>query len=684
MKPERNRQREIGFYVLILVILAATIFSMLGGKKQEELVYSDLVDLFKAEKVKSFVTRGDEIVLELRTDEKDSEGEEITETKTVELYSFSVFYQDFRELIAQQHEDKIIETYDYKEGFVVPWWVGLLPYLILIALAMWFWSSMMKQAGGGAGGFTKFSKARTRLGSEEKDKKTFADVAGCDEEKEELSEIVDFLKDPKAYTAMGARIPKGVLLVGPPGTGKTLLAKAVAGEANVQFLSISGSDFVELYVGVGAGRVRDLFDQAKKVAPAIIFIDEIDAVGRQRGSGLGGGNDEREQTLNQLLVELDGFSNNEGVIVMAATNRADILDQALLRPGRFDRQVYVGLPDIRGREAILKIHARGKQLAEDVDLNSIAKGTPGFAGADLENLMNEAALLAVRRRHRFITMEDVDEAILKVQMGPEKKSRKMSSRAQRLTAYHEAGHAVAGHYLTHVDPVHYITIIPRGAAGGFTLFRPDEDLENFKSRSEMFENIVMALGGRTAEKLFLDDISTGASNDIQQATNIARNMVTVYGMSEKLGPITYDSSDRSIFIGRDFGTTKSYSEETAALIDEEVKRIFDEAAARCEEILSAHRDELVAIAEYLLVHESMEVDEFNYYFEHHEFMPTSAKDAKKAAADKTIERPARKISMIDGYAEEKKDETPSAEAPAAGGETSPEQSAADTTEETKE
>ena len=683
MKPERNRTREIGFYVLILVILAATIFSMLGGKKQEEMVYSDLVDLFRAEKVKSFVTRGDEIVLEVRTDKKNDEGEEITETKTVELYSFSVFYQDFSDLIAQQHEAGILETYDYQEGFVVPWWVGLLPYIILIALAMWFWSSMMKQAGGGAGGFTKFSKARTRLGSEEKDKKTFADVAGCDEEKEELSEIVDFLKDPKAYTAMGARIPKGVLLVGPPGTGKTLLAKAVAGEANVQFLSISGSDFVELYVGVGAGRVRDLFEQAKKVAPAIIFIDEIDAVGRQRGSGLGGGNDEREQTLNQLLVELDGFSNNEGVIVMAATNRADILDQALLRPGRFDRQVYVGLPDIRGREAILKIHARGKQLAEDVDLNSIAKGTPGFAGADLENLMNEAALLAVRRRHRFITMEDVDEAILKVQMGPEKKSRKMSSRAQRLTAYHEAGHAVAGHYLTHVDPVHYITIIPRGGAGGFTLFRPDEDLENFKSRSEMFENIVMALGGRIAEKLFLDDISTGASNDIQQATNIARNMVTVYGMSEKLGPISYDSSDRSIFIGRDFGTTKSYSEETAALIDEEVKRIFDEASARCEEILNAHRDQLIAIAEYLLVHESMEADEFNYYFEHHEFMPASAKDAKKAAADKTIERPARKISMIDGYAGEKKDDAPRTEPPAAEPAPSEERKPADAGEETK-
>ncbi len=679
MKPERNRSREIGFYVLILVILAATIFSMLGGKKQTETQYSDMVDLFRKEKVQSFVTRGDEIELQLRTGEKDAEGKEITETRTVELYSFSVFYEDFRDLIAEQHEKGVIETYDYKEGFVVPWWVGLLPYVILIALAMWFWSSMMKQAGGGAGGFAKFSKARTRLGSDEKNKKTFADVAGCDEEKEELAEIVDFLKDPKAYTAMGARIPKGVLLVGPPGTGKTLLAKAVAGEANVQFLSISGSDFVELYVGVGAGRVRDLFDQAKKVAPAIIFIDEIDAVGRQRGSGLGGGNDEREQTLNQLLVELDGFSNNEGVIVMAATNRADILDQALLRPGRFDRQVYVALPDIRGREAILKIHARGKQLAEDVDLNSIAKGTPGFSGADLENLMNEAALLAVRRRHRFVTMEDIDEAILKVQMGPEKKSRKMSSRAQRLTAYHEAGHAVAGRFLEHVDPVHYITIIPRGPAGGFTLFRPDEDLENFKSKAEMFESIVMALGGRTAEKLFLDDISTGASGDIQQATAIARNMVTVYGMSEKLGPISYDSAERSIFIGRDFGTTKSYSEETAALIDEEVKRIFDEASARCEEILNAHRDQLIAIAEYLLVHESMEADEFNYYFEHGEFMPLSAKDAKKAKADRTIERPARKISMTDGYAQEKKDEAGAAEAAA-----SPEQKSADENGETKE
>ena len=648
MKPNRNRARDIGFYTMLLVILAATLFTLLRTPQQEPMVYSDLVELFRTEKVKSFVTEGNDIVLEVRTGEKDAEtGEEITETKEYSLISFSVFYEDFRELIAEQEESGVIEEYNYKQGFTVPWWVSMIPYLLLFGVVIWLWYSMMNQQGG-AGGVARFSKARTRLGSEEKDKKTFNDVAGCDEEKEELAEIVDFLRDPKAYTAMGARIPKGVLLVGPPGTGKTLLAKAVAGEANVQFLSISGSDFVELYVGVGAGRVRDLFEQAKKLAPAIVFIDEIDAVGRQRGSGLGGGHDEREQTLNQLLVEMDGFGSNEGVIVMAATNRADILDNALLRPGRFDRQVYVGLPDIRGREAILKIHSRDKQLADDVDLNSIAKGTPGFSGADLENLMNEAALLAVRRRHRFITMEDVDEAILKVQMGPEKKSRKMSERARRLTAYHESGHAVAARFLKHVDPVHYITIIPRGAAGGFTLMRPQEDLENFTSRGEMYEQIVMALGGRIAEKLFLDDISTGASSDIQHATSLARNMVTRYGMSERLGPIMYDSSDHSIFIGRDFGTTKSYSEETAAAIDEEVKKIFDLAAADCEKILSEHREELIAVAEYLLIHETMEGEEFNYYFEHGEFMPESEKDAKKARSDATIERPARKIARFDG------------------------------------
>ena len=653
MKPNRNRARDLGFYVLLIVIMMAVIFTMTGEKDTNKIKnYSDLVDLFTEEKVQSFRTEGSTIILEVRT------GDAIapTEEMKYDLYSFGVFYEDFKDIIKTQYKSGVLEEYDYDEGFVAPWWASMIPYVLVMVGVMALWYVMMNKAGGGAGGIAKFSKARTRLGSDEKNKKTFADVAGCDEEKEELSEIVDFLKNPKAYTAMGARIPKGVLLVGPPGTGKTLLAKAVAGEAGVQFLSISGSDFVELYVGVGAGRVRDLFEQAKKVAPAIIFIDEIDAVGRQRGSGLGGGHDEREQTLNQLLVEMDGFGSNEGVIVMAATNRADILDNALLRPGRFDRQVYVGLPDIRGREAILKIHARDKQLAEDVDLNSIAKGTPGFAGADLENLMNEAALLAVRRRHRFINMEDVDEAILKVQMGPEKKSRKMSEKARRLTAYHESGHAVAAHYLPHVDPVHYITIIPRGMAGGFTLMRPQEDLENFKSQSEMFENIVMALGGRMAEKLFLDDISTGASGDIHQATAIARDMVTRYGMSDRLGPISFDSSGHSIFIGRDFGQTKSYSEETAGIIDEEVKAIFDKAAAECERILTEHADQLRAIAEYLLVHETMEAEEFNYYFEHGEFMPLAPQEARKVREDTTIERPARKISMTDGYAEEKKEE----------------------------
>ena len=608
MKPNRNRSRDIGFYVLLLVILASTLFLLLRSPAQDPMVYSDLVDLFQQEKVQSFVTEGNDIVLKLHTGETDPvTGEEKLETKEYSLISFSVFYEDFHELIAQQRDSGIIEEYDYKQGFTAPWWLGIIPYLLLFGVMIWLWYAMMNQQGG-AGGVARFSKARTRLGSEEKNKKTFADVAGCDEEKEELAEIVDFLKDPKAYTAMGARIPKGVLLVGPPGTGKTLLAKAVAGEANVQFLSISGSDFVELYVGVGAGRVRDLFEQAKKLAPAIVFIDEIDAV-----------------TLNQLLVEMDGFGSNEGVIVMAATNRADILDNALLRPGRFDRQVYVGLPDIKGREAILKIHSRDKQLADDVNLNSIARGTPGFSGADLENLMNEAALLAVRRKHRFVTMEDVEEAILKVEMGPEKKSRKVSDKARRLTAYHESGHAVAAKFLQHVDPVHYITIIPRGQAGGFTLMRPNEDVENFTSRSEMFETIVMSLGGRMAEKLFLDDISTGASGDIQQATNLARSMV---------------------------GTTKSYSEETAAAIDEEVKKIFDKAAAECERILTEHREQLIAIAEYLLAHETMEGEEFDYFFEHGEFMPESEKDAKKARSDSTIERPARKIARFDDEADQ--------------------------------
>ncbi len=606
MKPNKSRPRDMGFYALILLILLATVFSLTSeSATANDVVYSDIIDLFEQEKVESFTTSGDEtLILNLREPFKGQT------TITYDLYSFSVFYTDLNELVAQQKAAGILTEYDYKPAWAAPWWLSFLPYLLILLVFGALWYSMMNRMGG-AGGIAKFSKARTRLGSEEKAKKTFADVAGCEEEKEELAEVVSFLKAPKAFTNMGARIPKGVLLVGPPGTGKTLLAKAVAGEANVQFLSISGSDFVELYVGVGASRVRDLFEQAKKTAPAIIFIDEIDAVGRQRGSGLGG-HDEREQTRNQLLVEMDGFGNNEGVIVMAATNRSDILDNALLRPGRFDRQVYVGMPDIKGREEILKVHARGKPLGEDVNLGSIARGTVGFTGADLENLLNEAAILAVRRRRRFVTQPDIDDAIMKVIAGPEKKSRVISEKERRLTAYHEAGHAVAAKYLKHIDKVHAITIIPHGAAGGITVLRPEED-KNFRSRNEMFEQIVMALGGRMAEKIFMDDISSGASSDIQQATHVARAMVTVYGMSDRLGPISFDSSGHSIFIGRDFGQTKSYSEETAAIIDAEVKRIFDEAAARCEEILGSHRDIMEAVVQYLLEHETMDGADFDYF-----------------------------------------------------------------------
>jgi cell division protease FtsH len=511
--------------------------------------------------------------------------------------------------------------FNYEVGWQAPWWFQLIPYAVFIIILVLLWNGMMNRSGvGGDKSVMKFGKARTRLASEEKRKVTFADVAGADEEKEELQEIVEFLKAPQKFISLGARIPKGVLLVGPPGTGKTLLAKAVAGEAGVQFLSISGSDFVELYVGVGASRVRDLFDQAKKLAPAIIFIDEIDAVGRQRGAGLGGGHDEREQTLNQLLVEMDGFTTNEGVIVMAATNRSDILDNALLLPGRFDRQVYVGLPDIKGREAILKVHARGKILGDDVDLASIAKGTPGFTGADLENLLNEAALLAARKNKRFITMTEVEAATLKVIAGPEKRSRVITEKERRLTAFHEAGHAVVSYYLEHADPVHHITIIPRGQAGGMTVYRPTED-KTFNSRSEMFERIVSALGGRMAEKLMLDDISTGAAADIQQASAIARSMVTKYGMSDRIGPISYDDSSHSVFIGRDFSQTKSYSEKTAALIDDEVKRIFDEAMAKCEELLLAHKNILIATAEYLLENETMDGEDFKYLCEHEGELP---------------------------------------------------------------
>ena len=634
-----------------MIILLAVIYTMLTPRQEQEaLSYADVVEMFQNEEVESFVVEGGNLIITRKG------AAETDPAVTYDLYDVGMFWNQLGDLIQQQKDAGIISDYDFQTGYVAPWWLSMIPYLLIIVAFFALWYYMMNKAGGGGGapGVGKFGKARTRLGSEEQKKVTFKDVAGCEEEKAELEEVVNFLKNPKAYTDMGARIPKGVLLVGPPGTGKTLLAKAVAGEAGVQFLSISGSDFVELYVGVGASRVRDLFDQAKKVAPAIIFIDEIDAVGRQRGSGLGGGHDEREQTLNQLLVEMDGFSNNEGVIVMAATNRDDILDNALTRPGRFDRRVYIGLPDIRGREAILRVHAKGKPLADDVNLNSVARGTPGFSGADLENLLNEAALMAVSNGKRFITSYEIEEAIRKVEMGPEKKSKVMSERARKLTAYHEGGHAVVSEFLDHTDPVHYITIIPRGPSGGATYFRPKEDLENFHSYSELFEDIVVSLGGRVSERLFLDDISTGASGDIQQATNLARAMVTQFGMSERLGPISYDSSGHSIFIGRDFGTTKSYSEETAAIIDEEVKRIFDEANAKCESILREHADTLKGVAEYLLQNESMDGEDFSYFCRHGELPP---KKPEPKMRDSSIEPPARKIS----YTFDEPKETPQIE-----------------------
>jgi cell division protease FtsH len=606
--------------VLVFIILVSAVYLLTSNQNPSGTdleYYSDVRKLFLEEKVQAFTLKENTLTMELKEEYLDTGSRVVTH----ELYDVGIFFKDMEEYLDKKVESDENFKYNFDVGWQAPWWFQLIPYAIIIIVFILLWNSMMNRSGvGGDKSVMKFGKARTRLASEEKKKVTFADVAGADEEKEELHEIVDFLKGPQKYITLGARIPKGVLLVGPPGTGKTLLAKAVAGEAGVQFLSISGSDFVELYVGVGASRVRDLFDQAKKLAPSIIFIDEIDAVGRQRGAGLGGGHDEREQTLNQLLVEMDGFATNEGVIVIAATNRSDILDSALLRPGRFDRQVYVGLPDIKGREAILKVHAKGKALADDVDLGSVAKGTPGFTGADLENLLNEAALLAARRNKRFITMTDMDDAALKVMAGPEKKSRVVTEKDRKLTAYHEAGHAVVSHYLEHVDPVHHITIIPHGAAGGMTIYRPQED-KSFTSKSEMFERIISALGGRMAEKLMLDDISTGASSDIQSASGIARAMVTKYGMSESLGPISFDDSSHSVFIGRDFSHTKSYSEKTAAAIDDEVRAIFDQAMKKCEELLLAHKDMLIKTAEYLLENETMDGADFAYMCDHNGELP---------------------------------------------------------------
>ena len=606
--------RDVGFYVLIALLLLVSIFVLRGGMNGgDQVTYGQIRRLLEEQQVSQVKVEDNTVTLRL----KEAVGGK--NTITYEVADPQWFYNDFNDLITQQLRQGIITDYDYPAGFQPPFWFSFLPWIaVLVVFGLLWYFMFLRQTGGGGGGgaadrTARFGRARTRTVADEQKKVTFDDVAGAEEEKGELQEIVEFLKDPRRFLDLGARIPKGVLLVGPPGTGKTLLAKAVAGEARVHFLSISGSDFVELYVGVGASRVRDLFDQAKKNAPAIVFIDEIDAVGRQRGAGLGGGHDEREQTLNQLLVEMDGFGNNEGVVVMAATNRQDILDPALLRPGRFDRQVYVGYPDIKGREAILKVHARNKPLGDDVSLADLARGTGGFTGADLENLMNEAALLAARRHRRFISMQDLNEAVIKVIAGPEKKSRVVIERERKLTAYHEAGHAIVIHDLESQDPVHQITIIPRGMAGGMTISLPQEDV-NFQSRQQLTERISVCLGGRAAEQLALGDISTGAGNDLQKASAIARNMVTRYGMSDKVGNVVFDSGHDEVFIGRSMAQTKNYSEEVAALIDEEIRALIDKAYDRCVEILSARRRELDFVADYLLKYENMDGDTFQLVF----------------------------------------------------------------------
>ncbi len=598
---KQTKRPGMGLYLMAMIVLLMAFYIFSGSMNTPGITYSQVQDLFQDRQVQSFYVKdGTDLYLHLK------DGSVVRN----ELSSVTIFREDLGDLIDQQRADGILVEYDYAPVYVPPWWSEILLYVVLIGVIFLLWQYAMARAqGGGVDQGRKFGRARIRFGSDNKKKVNFTDVAGADEEKEELQEIVQFLQDPKKYLDLGARIPKGVLLVGPPGTGKTLLARAVAGEAGVQFLSISGSDFVELYVGVGASRVRDLFEEAKKVAPAVVFIDEIDAVGRQRGAGLGGGHDEREQTLNQLLVEMDGFSANEGVVVLAATNRADILDPALLRPGRFDRQVYVGRPDIKGREEILRIHVRNKPLAEDVDLKVLAQSTPGFTGADLENVVNEGALLAARRGHKFITRDDLQEAVIKVIAGPEKKSRVVPLHERKLTAYHEAGHAVMHHCLESVDPVHQVTIVPRGQAGGMTISLPAED-KGYYSKRYMEEEIAALLGGRVAEELFLDDISTGASNDIQRATSMARRMVTVYGMSEKLGAVSFDSGHDEVFIGRSMAQAKSYSEEVAAQIDSEVKAIIDRGYHRCQEMLEAHRAQVTAVADYLLEYETMSAEDF--------------------------------------------------------------------------
>ena len=597
----KSNLKTIGMW-LIIGIICIILISAIMERAETKMSYDELVVAINNEKVESIKLEADGNKAYVMLKNNNIE-------KEVNIPSIDAFMAEISDDLANQSF-----TFEEKSQSIWITILGLLsPFAIIIAFFV-FWLLLSSNGQGGGNKTMSFGKSRARVvGGAEKGKVTFKDVAGVDEEKEELQEIVEFLKAPKKFTDMGARIPKGVLLVGHPGTGKTLLAKAVAGEAGVPFFIISGSDFVEMFVGVGASRVRDLFEQAKRNAPCIIFIDKIDAVGRQRGAGLGGGHDEREQTLNQLLVEMDGFSANEGVIVLAATNRPDILDKALLRPGRFDRQIVVSAPDVKAREEILEVHSRQKKLGEDVDLKVIAKNTAGFSGADLENVMNEASLLAARRNKQEINMQDVEDAMIKVTMGPEKRSRVRSEKENKLVAFHEAGHAVVSHYLPTQDTIHQISIVPRGMAGGYTMYRPDED-KNFMSKIEMEESIVGLLGGRVAESIVLNDISTGASNDIERASKIARDMVTKYGMSDSLGTITFGSGQEEVFLGRDWTQTRNYSEETSAKIDEEVKKIIDNGYNRAKEILTMHSDKLHAVANLLLEKEKVDGEEFAAIF----------------------------------------------------------------------
>lgn len=597
--------KGLSFYIIIFVIVLFIITIITTSGNSQEMTYTDMLTQIENNNVESISLKGNVATVELVKPNKGSRSNEYT----VNIPSID----SFTELATNAFENKKIKSFDSEPESTAPWWISILPTVGIIVVFIIFWVFFLQQSQGGGGNrVMSFGKSRAKVNTDDKRKVTFENVAGADEEKEELKEIVEFLKSPKKFIELGARIPKGVLLVGPPGTGKTLLAKAVSGEAGVPFFSISGSDFVEMFVGVGASRVRDLFEQAKKNAPCIVFIDEIDAVGRHRGAGMGGGHDEREQTLNQLLVEMDGFGVNEGVIILAATNRPDILDPALLRPGRFDRRVFVGLPDIKGREAILKVHAKGKPLSSDVKLEELAKSTPGFTGADLENLLNEAALLAARKNKKRIDMEDIKEATFKVVIGPEKKSRVMSEKEKKLTAYHEAGHAIAVRVASTTDKVDRVSIIPSGRAGGYTAHKPDED-KTYQTKSQLMEEIIIAMGGRAAEDIVLKEISTGASSDLKHANSVARSMVTKFGMSESLKNMVFDENDE-IFIGRDFGHTKPYSEEVAAQIDKEVKTVLDAAYERTVNILKENINKLHRIAGALLEKEKLEAAEFEALF----------------------------------------------------------------------